>query len=104
MNDSQKPYWRLIWGAAIAVWMLIVAWIIIDGDLSTGGIFVAGVVVCLLAFMGLAVIIPDHVLDGTAKPEEREEPQSQSDGVDEVLDRFASGEDDPRSNGPRPNR
>ena len=102
MNDSQKPYWRLIWGVAIASWMVVVASFVIDRELTLIGIFIAGIVVCLLVFMAIAIIIPDHVLDDKAKKREHEEPQLS--GVDDVLDRFASGEDDTRGNGPRPNR
>ena len=103
INDSQKPYWRLLWGVAIASWMAVIANILTRYELTTIGVFIAGIVVCVLVFMAIALMIPDDVLtkDSAGKAEENENPQPH--GVDEVLDRFASSKDDPRGNGPRPN-
>ena len=65
--------------------------------------FGAGVGASFAVFGLIAVIFGKDEPIGKASPEE-DKPQSNTSTADEVLDRFASSEDDPRSNGPRPNR
>ena len=65
--------------------------------------FVAGFGACL-ALLGLIAVlfVKDDKAAAPVTKSEDDKPQPNV-KIDDVLDRFASGEDDPRGNGPRPN-